>query len=113
MAKQFYKAAKEGWDGRKIRVPGEIFAFAGKKGSWMIPCDEEGNLLEGAAMPENPRDVRPVPTTGGAVRSELKEQLNAAGIPFPRNATDEKLAELLEGKEKVDTAKGTGNQEVI
>lgn len=35
-----YKAIKRGYDGVKLREPGEVFEFSGKAGSWMEPLDK-------------------------------------------------------------------------
>jgi len=78
-----FKAIKEGWDGRQLRKPGEVFDFAGKKGSWMIPCDENGKLGEGWQEPEEARPVRAGSSTpSGHTREALREQCRALGIQF-------------------------------
>lgn len=35
------KATKRGFDGVKLREPGDTFEFEGKPGSWMEPVKEE------------------------------------------------------------------------
>jgi len=35
MAKKQFKAIKKGFDGKKIRMAGEVFEYEGKPGKWM------------------------------------------------------------------------------
>lgn len=130
-----YKATKEGWDGRQIRTPGEVFSFDGKKGSWMVECDSHGNPLKGEAIPPPQREIRAgAKQPRGHTRDDLRAELKKLGIKFPATAGAVALAELLKNHHEgaatpvpvssedtdggapgvgSETPKGTGDQDVI
>lgn len=122
----FYKAIKEGWDGRKIIKQGEVFKFDGPKGSWMVECDTAGNVKEGEKYSGPARDVRAgASQPKAATRAELREQLKAAGVKFPATMGAVDLANLLREHQEAalqpkketelpeGSVSGVGNQDVI
>lgn len=90
-----YMAIKDGWDGRQIRKPGEVFSFKGKQGEWMLRCDDQGQPIE-----DTPPVQRPVragtrkPT--GSTRNDLREECQRLGIQFRPSMGAADLAELIE-----------------
>lgn len=91
-----YVATKEGWDGRRLIQPGEVFVFEGKRGSWMVPCDEHGKPLKGEDVPAAERPVRAgASQSKGKTRNDLREECKNLGIKFPATAGAQELAELL------------------
>lgn len=134
------KATKEGWDGRQIRKPGEIFDFDGPKGLWMVEVDASGNPAKGEKVPSPERPVRAgASQTKGKSRDDLRKECKALGIKFPATAGAAELGVLIQkhheaaeggasasGPNASDTAEGgapdvepdgnkegTGNQEVL
>jgi hypothetical protein len=128
------RATKEGWDGRQIRQVGEIFRFEGKRGSWMVPCDQKGNPIAGETLPDAPRDVRQgTAKNSGQGRDDLRAECKRLGIQFKATHGAVHLAELIrlhqdgsstdetgpsgmsddENSPEVDHSKGVGNQDVI
>jgi hypothetical protein len=47
-----YKALKKGYDGVKLREPGEVFEFDGKPGSWMQALDGQAAPAPAVEKPE-------------------------------------------------------------
>jgi hypothetical protein len=96
-----YKATKEGWDGRRIIKPGEIFNFDGPRGSWMVPCDGAGNPLEGEALPPEQRPFRAgAKMPANLSREALREKCKALGIQFKATLGGPALAELIRKHEE-------------
>lgn len=122
-----YKAIKEGWDGRQIRKVGEVFPFDGKKGSWMIECDRNGNPVKGEAAPPPERPIRAgASQKTSKTRDALREECRKLGISFGATMGAQQLAELIQNheneKEKASalakaeagkTPAGTGDQDVL
>lgn len=94
---QFYKAIREGFDGRQIRKPGEVFPFAGRRGSWMVPCSEDGKVRETvAAQRETRLGTNQAKTLS---REELREECRKLGIAFKATQGAIDLAELIQKHE--------------
>lgn len=125
MAATRYIATKEGFDGRKIIKPGEIFFFSGKRGTWMVPCDEKGNPLQGEALPPPERPVRAgASQPKGKTRGELREECTRLGIKYSATLGAQDLAALIvKHNEGIDNSTpeppgdnppgGTGEQNVL
>lgn len=106
MSAQFYKATKEGYDGKVIRKPGEVFAFGGKRGSWMVPCDENGKVTETVVKQ---RDTRlGTSSSKNLTREDLREECRKLGIPFKATFGAADLAALIQQHE---AGKTTGPEE--
>jgi hypothetical protein len=99
-----YLATKEGWDGKRIIKPKEIFNFSGTRGSWMVPCDEAGTPLKGEALPPASRPVRAgTKSTVGLTRDALRARCRELGIPFGATLSGVALADLIRQHEEGDT----------
>jgi hypothetical protein len=124
----FYKATKKGWDGRREIKPGEVFPFAGPKGSWMVECDREGNVKPGEKVPVAQRALKQGTTARTRSREDLRSECKAKGIPFKATMGAVDLAKLLTdhadgtppgtpaevpAPAPGEEGKGTGDQDVI
>lgn len=94
---QFYKATKEGFDGKQVRKPGEVFRFSGKRGSWMVPCDENGKVAE--TVPAQRETRLGAKGSKSLTREELREECRKLGIPFKATLSAVDLAELIQKHE--------------
>lgn len=95
--KHFYKATREGYDGKVVRKPGEVFLFAGRRGSWMVPCDEHGNVAE-SVMEQRPTRLG-TKQGGSLTRDDYREECRKLGIPFKATMGAADLAALIQEHE--------------
>ena len=54
-----YRAKARGFDGIKVREPGETFQFEGTPGSWMEPVDVKAKKQGKAAKADEPETPEP------------------------------------------------------
>lgn len=123
---RFYKATKEGFDGKEIRKRGDVFLFPGQRGSWMIPCDEHGNVTE--TVVEERQGRLGTKVSSALSRDDLREECRKRGITFKATMGASDLAVLLQehdsrtegpsapavsGGEGAAPAGGSGDQDVL
>ena len=100
---QFYKATKEGFDGKQILKPGDVFPFAGECGSWMVPCDEQGSVNV-PVVQERPTRLG-TKVSSNLSRADLREECKKHGIAFKATAGAVELAELLQKHQEEQSGK--------
>lgn len=90
----FYKATREGFDGKQIRKPGDVFPFDGPRGSWMVPCNEGGKTTETVEKQRETRHGSNQPKNHS--REELREECRKRGINFKATLGAADLARLIQ-----------------